>query len=153
MTSDASSERTFQGSIPYTATPSTDTSSKDEWASHKPRCDVPGCEHVRFSKEKELTRHMKKHDPNAILWQCGCCQNLGAPYKAKERKDKVRDHLRSRHQSSGSEDTKGIDCPVDNCYTLITAASCLDEHLRQEHVGHYWDLSNQTSNGWSPLSI
>ena len=104
-------------------------------------------ERPTFTAKKELTRHMKVHDPDAILWNCGCCQNIGNTFEPKTRKDKVYTHLRKIHEKPRSEDNKGIRCPMDGCYTLFTAPSCLDEHWSQKHQGHPRELQRQTING------
>lgn len=97
------------------------------------RCQFPQCQKPSFKKLKDLKRHEKKHDPNAVLWRCGCCQNMGHPFKLQIRKDKVLSHLRNIHERSKSEDSRALSCPVASCHTLLTAASCLVVHLKQEH--------------------
>lgn len=96
---------------------------------------------------KELKRHMKMHDPKATLWHCGCCQNLGDKFEPKVRKDKVQTHLRKKHAKPKSEHNKGIRCPEENCYTLFTAASCLDEHWIQNHPSRPLQKPSQTITG------
>ena len=107
----------------------------------------PEDERRTFSKKKELNRHMKVHNRDAILWNCGCCQNMGVNFEPKVRKDKVQTHLRKIHERPRSEDNKGIRCPEEGCYTLFTADSCLDEHLRQTHSSHPREVPSQTANG------
>lgn len=101
------------------------------------RCSVSGCENKSFRFEKDLKRHTKtKHDPNAELWYCGCCQNLGRPDEGKKRKDKILGHLRQKHGKwKPGEKTFAIDCSVDDCHTLFTATSCLNTHLEKYHPG------------------
>ncbi len=112
------------------------------------RCSYPGCQDISFKLKKDLTRHEKRHDSGATLWYCGCCQNLGHTYEGKARKDKVRDHLRNRHEKRESEGkTLGIQCSERACYTLLTASSCLVEHFRQEHPGYTSEALSQTTKG------
>ena len=107
------------------------------------RCLVPQCQDRSFKNLKDYKRHAKIHDPNAILWYCGCCENLGQTYRGKERKDKVQTHLRNRHERPKSEDNKGIQCPVEGCYTLFIAHSCLNFHLDIEHPNFGWERTSQ----------
>ena len=102
-----------------------------------------------FKSEKELKRHERNHDPAARKWHCGCCQNLGDKFEASTRKDKVRDHIRLRHEKpkSGDKKNKGVSCPVEGCSTLFTVVSCLGEHLRQEHPDHSQTIPRQNTNG------
>lgn len=112
------------------------------------RCMHPECQGFSFKMQKDLRRHEKKHDPSSPLWQCGCCLNLGQSYSGSKRKDKVRDHLRNQHETLKSKDeTAGIFCPENGCHALLTAASCLDEHLRQEHPGNTMVTSAQNKDG------
>ncbi len=123
---------------------------QDRQAEPKYRCmhpTHPDDERRTFSKKKELNRHMKVHNPDATLWSCGCCQNLGDNFEPKVRKDKVQTHLRKIHERPRSEDNKGISCPEKGCYTLCTAASCLDEHLRQNHSSPPREIPSRTANG------
>lgn len=102
------------------------------------RCPITGCENKGFRFEKDLRRHMKTtHDPNAEVWYCGCCQNLGCPDEGQKRRDKILGHLRQKHEASRSGDKKfaSIECPVDDCHMLFTARSCLDIHLAKYHPG------------------
>lgn len=112
------------------------------------RCLVSKCEGVKFSSVKDLKRHAKNHNPGSTLWKCGCCQNLGILFEGKSRKDKVQAHLRSKHETSRSEDKNnlGFPCPAQDCYNLFTTLSCLDLHFKY-HPTHAGDLSNQPSNG------
>ena len=112
------------------------------------RCSFPECEGIKFKSRKELRRHAKGHDPDSTRWYCGCCQNLGERFKPNPRKDKVQDHLRNKHETSRSEEKKtiGISCPVEGCYTLFTALSCLDRHFKQ-YSTHTSELSYQLDNG------
>ena len=109
-------------------------------------CTHPG---PTFRSVKEWKRHERKHDPTARKWYCGCCQNLGDTFEASTRKDKVRDHIRLKHEKpkSGDKSNKGISCPVESCATLFTVPSCLGEHLRQVHPDHSQIVPHQNTNG------
>ena len=107
----------------------------------------PESERPTFTAIKELKRHWKVHDPKAILWHCGCCQNLGDEFEPKVRKDKVQTHLRKIHENPKSEHNKGICCPEEGCYTLFTAASCLDEHWRQKHSCRSLEMPSPATTG------
>ena len=125
-----------------------DDSAVNNGCKEEPELSCPHCdEKPTFAKKKEFNRHMKVHDPDAILWHCGCCQNLGDSFEPKVRKDKVQTHLRKIHDKPKSEDNKGIRCPQEGCYTLFTAASCLHEHWIQTHSTHLRGLPSQTANG------
>ena len=101
-----------------------------------------------FKSERELKRHWKVHDPDARKWYCGCCQNLGEKFKGNTRKDKVQDHLRRIHESkSAGTPNLGTICLKENCLTLFTTASCLDEHLRQVHPGYRREMADKTMDG------
>lgn len=111
-------------------------------------CSAPACTGTSFKHKKDLKRHEQKHDPNATLWKCGCCQNLGHTFGGSTRKDKVRDHLRGQHQHEKNKSKRiGEMCPEEDCYTLFTAASCLREHLRQEHRRCTREMQSQTIDG------
>ena len=75
------------------------------------------------------------HDPDSPIWKCGCCGNLGLTgYTGNKREDKVRAHLRKRHATRDSTSrTPAVRCPVECCYMIFIASSCLDEHLEQMH--------------------
>jgi len=111
------------------------------------RCLVPQCRGRSFNHKRDLKRHEKRHNSNAKLWYCGCCQNSGDPYRGQVRKDKVQDHLRRKHDKSQSGDNKGIPCLVEGCFMLFTTGSCLHTHLRQEHPNEQGDRRTQTNNG------
>lgn len=99
-----------------------------------------------FTAIRELRRHERVHDPNAPLWHCGCCQNLGREFEPNKRKDKVQSHLGRVHGKPKSESNTGICCPYC-CNTLFIAASCLDEHYRQNHSSHPQGMPSQTITG------
>lgn len=101
-----------------------------------------------FKSERDLKRHWKIHDPDAPIWFCGCCQNLGKKFKGKIRKDKVQDHLRRIHDpKSGGTPNPGTICLKEDCLMLFTSASCLDEHLRQVHPSLLPTTPRQNTNG------
>ena len=102
-----------------------------------------------YKARKDLMRHEKEHDPEAILWYCGCCLNLGDTFEPKVRKDKVLAHLRNIHAKTKSGLSKAIDCPAGGCNTMFTATSCLDEHLRQNHADQLQTTSSQSITGGS----
>jgi hypothetical protein len=111
-------------------------------------CPDPQCSNATFKLKKDLTRHKRMHNPKSPLRNCGCCQNMGQIYKGNTRMDKVRDHLRSKHDTQKPEGrTLGERCPIVGCHTLLTAASCLHEHLRQEHPNDILETTSQTING------
>ena len=111
----------------------------------------PEDERPTYTAIKELKRHQKEHDPEAILWHCGCCQNLGVKFEPKVRKDKVQTHLRSIHEKRKSGRNKGNHCPAEGCYALFTAASCIDQHWRQHHAGQLQEAPSQTTAGESAI--
>ena len=151
-------EDTLQASTPYATTNPTVVDLPDALAFRHDHAEDPRyrCmddthpenDRPTFKSEKELKRHERAHNPNAKRWYCGCCQNLGDTFKGKTRKDKVQDHLRRIHESK-SEGTPnlGTRCPEEDCLTLFTAASCLDEHMRQVHPDYPWDKTDQKLNG------
>ena len=104
-----------------------------------------------FTALKDLKRHQKEHDSRAKVWSCGCCLNLGENFGPKVRKDKVRDHLRNIHAKPKSELSKPIECAVEDCKTMFTATSCIDEHLRQKHAGQLQSTSSQSITGKSAM--
>lgn len=106
----------------------------------------PESKRPSYTSKKELKRHEKVHDPKSKRYYCGCCRNLGVEYKDHTRKDKVRDHMRGKHGEPKSEDNLAIECPGEGCSVLLTADSCIDEHMRQAHPGDQWEMPSQTTN-------
>lgn len=102
------------------------------------RCSWPDCANTSgFRQRKDLKRHEKMHKKSP-QWYCGCCRNLHTEFKGLNRKDKLLDHMRKRHQlpRSGSG-IPPLNCPEEIGHNgqnlLFTTASCVVEHLRQEH--------------------
>ena len=110
------------------------------------RCRNPRCDDKPFKSIKDLKRHAKMHDSNSVQWFCGCCQNLRDPFRGNTRKDKVQTHQRNIHGNSGSK-SSSITCPVEHCYTLFTAPSCIDIHLRKCHPDQVKVITSQPTNG------
>ena len=134
-------EDIFQASVADRRTGPTDPDLQDGVAGRhgsthdsRYRCSDPACANISFGLKKDLTRHEKEHD--AInWWKCGCCQNLGYTTKRKRRYP-MQQHLERTHQREESThrgDKVGEECPEEGCKTLFIGASCLFEHMRQEH--------------------
>lgn len=120
------------------------------------RCPWPQCANTKgFKQQKDLTRHEKKHrDPE---FYCGCCRNLGIPFQGLPRRDKLVDHMRKDHQLPGKHSGKPpLDCRERNSHNgqtlLFTTASCVDEHLRQEHSASIAPLREITTCGILSIS-
>lgn len=99
-------------------------------------CLLPQCANISFKQLKDLRRHEKIHEPPEVY--CGCCRNLGIPFKGGSRRDKLLVHMRKKHQLPGPG--SGISpwsCPEEKSHggqtLLFTTASCLSEHFQQEH--------------------
>lgn len=113
-------------------------------------CPLPQCANTSFKQKKDLRRHERNHE--TPQWYCGCCRNLRDPFKGVSRKDKLLDHMRKKHQLPGPG--TGIlpsSCPEGNSHNgqtvLFTTASCVDEHLRQEHSASMGPLREITTRG------
>lgn len=107
--------------------------------SQKPkfRCSRPDCTNTGgFKQKKDLTRH-EKNIHGFPQWYCGCCRNLGIKFYG-ARKDKLLEHMRKKHQLPGpSSGVSPLLCSEQSHHNgqklLFTTASCVTEHLRQEH--------------------
>ena len=118
--------------------------------SEKLRCMYPECQDSSrsYNREYDLKRHEKEHDPDATVWQCGCCQNQGEHHNGTKRKDKLPGHLIKEHNAQRVDGRfPGILCKVPDCHTLFSTALCLDKHLRQKHPEYPVNALERSING------
>lgn len=119
-------------------------------------CRWPDCANTKgFKQPKDLRRHEKLHEPRQLF--CGCCRNLGIPSKGFARKDKLLDHMRKIHQLPGTHSGKSPQgCPDGNNHNgqglWFTTASCVDEHLRQEHSASIASANDIKTSGRLSIS-
>lgn len=134
----------FDPSQPYEAYQSV-ASQEDQSQNLKLRCPWPECPNTTgFGQQKDLNRHERWHEGRLVY--CGCCLNGGVEFGL-NRRDKLLGHLRKDHQLPTN--ISPIPCPDKNCHngetSLFTTASCLAEHLRQNHPAAKEEI---TKWGW-----
>ena len=143
----ASSRTTDQTFLEFSSDFALEQASKSQEKLH---CLHPECRGSArtYSREAELKRHEKEHNSNAPVWRCGCCQNQGKFYEGSKRKDKVREHLMKKHYIWKPEgQVPEISCSEIGCHTLLTAATCLYEHLRVKHPDTRMGVLSSSING------
>lgn len=116
------------------------------------RCSWPDCTYTGgFKQKKDLKRH-EENIHGSSKWYCGCCRNLDEKFNG-TRKDKLLNHMRKKHQLPGpSSGISPLPCSEQSHHNgqklLFTTASCVAEHLRQEHPAFISPSTELTNCGW-----
>jgi len=128
------------------------TGQKGIQRSNRYYCQVSDCRNKKgFLREKDLKRHVKKHDDESPLYYCGCCQLQGEKFQGLERKDKVQKHMDNKHQMASCGEARGLTCTEEDCNLekrlVFTTQSCLAEHVRQKHSTFPASLGEKPTSG------